>query len=82
MVKAVVPKGLKAGTHVGRVAIRLTGSFNIQPGSGQATVQGISHKYCVITQRADGYGYSQTGSNQLATNKEECGSGTRYPSQA
>ena len=57
----------QAGTHVGRVAIRQTGSFNIQPGSGQATVQGISYKHCVITQRADGYGYSRTVSNQLAT---------------
>lgn len=82
MVKAIVPKGVKAGTHVGRIAIRLTGSFNVQPGSGQATVQGISYKHCVITQRADGYGYSQTGSTQLAKTKKECGNGTRYPSQA
>ncbi len=29
LVKAVVPKGKKAGTHVGRVAVRSTGWFNI-----------------------------------------------------
>jgi hypothetical protein len=45
--------------HKGRVAIRLTGSFNIQAGiAGAATVQGISHKHCRIVQRADGYGYA------------------------
>ncbi|WP_458527444.1 RNA-guided endonuclease IscB, partial [Onishia taeanensis] len=30
MVRATVPTGKKAGTHVGRVAIRKSGSFNIQ----------------------------------------------------
>ena len=55
MVKAVVSKGLKAGTYVGRVAIRATGSFNIQIAAG--VVQGISHKHCQILQRADGFGY-------------------------
>jgi 5-methylcytosine-specific restriction endonuclease McrA len=55
MVKAVVPKGLKVGTHTGRVAIRATGNFNIQSAVG--LVQGIGHKHCRIIQRADGYGY-------------------------
>ena len=57
MVKAIVPKGKKAGTHIGRVAIRKTGSFNIQ--TEQGAVQGISHKYCTILQRGDGYRYHQ-----------------------
>ncbi|MDF3832242.1 RNA-guided endonuclease IscB [Cupriavidus basilensis] len=56
MVRAEVPTGKKAGTHVGRVAIRATGSFNIQTEHGP--VQGISHRYCRIIQRGDGYGYS------------------------
>lgn len=55
MVKAIVPKGTKAGHWQGRVAVRKTGSFNIQTLSG--AVQGISHKHCTLTQRADGYGY-------------------------
>jgi 5-methylcytosine-specific restriction endonuclease McrA len=55
MVRANVPKGVKAGIHVGRVAIRATGSFNIQ--TPQGAVQGISHKHCQLTQRNDGYGY-------------------------
>ncbi len=55
MVRADVPKGLKAGKHRGRVAVRATGSFNIQTGS--AVVQGVSHKHCTLTQRADGYAY-------------------------
>ncbi|WP_458526444.1 hypothetical protein [Onishia taeanensis] len=60
MVKAIVPTGKKAGTHVGRVAIRKSGSFNIQTAHG--AVQGISHKYCSILQRDDGYRYHQKSS--------------------
>lgn len=56
MVKATVPSGKKAGVHAGRVAVRATGSFNIRTADG--VVQGISHKHCRITQRADGYGYA------------------------
>ncbi len=55
MVKAIVPNGVKAGHWQGRVAVRKTGSFNIQTLSG--VVQGVSHKHCTLTQRADGYGY-------------------------
>jgi 5-methylcytosine-specific restriction endonuclease McrA len=55
LVVATVPSGKKAGTHIGRVAVRATGSFNIQTGS--AVVQGISHRYCRVLQRNDGYGY-------------------------
>lgn len=56
LVKAVVPGGKKAGTHVGRVAVRASGSFNIQ--TKASVVQGISHKHCRLIQRADGYGYA------------------------
>ncbi|MWJ27748.1 HNH endonuclease [Halomonas sp. ZH2S] len=62
MVKAIVPTGKKAGTHTGRVAVRKTGSFNIQTEHG--AVQGISHKYCAVTQRSDGYGYHLTSTNR------------------
>jgi 5-methylcytosine-specific restriction endonuclease McrA len=55
-VRAEVPKGKKAGVHVGRVAIRRTGSFNVQTPGG--TVEGLSHRYCRVLQRADGYGYT------------------------
>jgi hypothetical protein len=57
MVQAAVPSGKKAGTYVGRVAIRATGSFNIQ--TAQGVVQGISHRHCRLIQRGNGYGYSQ-----------------------
>ncbi|MDR5898449.1 RNA-guided endonuclease IscB [Halomonas vilamensis] len=60
MVKAIVPTGKKAGTHTGRVAVRKTGSFNIQTEHG--AVQGISHKHCTVIQRGDGYGYHLTPS--------------------
>ncbi|NVZ11219.1 HNH endonuclease [Allochromatium humboldtianum] len=55
-VRAEVPTGKKAGVHVGRVAVRQTGSFNIQAQGG--TVQGISYRHCRVLQRADGYGYA------------------------
>ncbi len=54
-VKAVVPAGKHTGTHVGRVAVRKTGSFNITTTAG--TLSGISHKHCTVLQRGDGYGH-------------------------
>lgn len=55
IVKAIVTKGSKAGTYVGRVAVRTTGSFNITTAKG--TTQGISFKYCRAIQHLDGYSY-------------------------
>lgn len=55
-VRAEVPKGKKAGIYVGRVAVRASGSFNIQTPNG--SVQGINHNHCILIQRADGYGYA------------------------
>jgi len=58
LVRAVVTTGKKVGTYLGRVAIRASGSFNIQSATG--LVQGIHHRFCALLQRADGYGYSWT----------------------
>lgn len=55
LVEATVPAGAKAGTYRGRVAVRATGSFNVQTINGP--VQGISHRHCTLIQRGDGYGY-------------------------
>jgi 5-methylcytosine-specific restriction endonuclease McrA len=55
LVKAVVTVGKKIGKHVGRVAVRSSGSFNISTKLG--LIQGISHKYCQIIHRKDGYSY-------------------------
>lgn len=55
IVKAIVDKGKKIGTHIGRIATRATGSFNISTVKG--LVEGISHKYCQAIHRKDGYGY-------------------------
>lgn len=54
IVKAIVTTGKKNGTYIGRVAVRSIGSFNI---SASELVSGISHKYCQIVQRKDGYNY-------------------------
>lgn len=56
IVKAVVTKGKKIGTHVGRVAVRSTGSFDISTAKG--LVGGVSHKYCKTIHKKDGYAYS------------------------
>jgi 5-methylcytosine-specific restriction endonuclease McrA len=56
MVRAVVPSGKNAGVHIGRVAVRKRGIFNIQTIVGM--VSGINHKYCQILMRSDGYGYA------------------------
>jgi hypothetical protein len=56
LVKAIVATGKYAGRHVGRVAIRASGSFNITTAKG--LVQGVSHRHCRIVQRADGYAYT------------------------
>ncbi|MEW5860157.1 MAG: hypothetical protein AB1861_22685, partial [Cyanobacteriota bacterium] len=55
IVKAVVTKGKKLGTYVGRVAVRSTGSFNISGKTG--LIQGIGHQYCRIIYKKDGYNY-------------------------
>jgi hypothetical protein len=62
IVRAEVSSGKKAGVHVGRVAVRATGSFNIQ--AADDVVQGISHRHCRLIQRSDGYGYSRIGSSK------------------
>ena len=68
MVRATVPAGKKAGVHQGRVAVRATGSFNIQ--TNGVAVQGVAHRFCSLIQSADGYGYSinradHTGRDQV-----------------
>jgi len=64
MVRAAVPSGKKAGVHTGRVAVRASGSFNIQ--TTQGVVQGISHKHCVALMRGDGYSYSQAANTDAS----------------
>ena len=55
LVRAIVPTGRNSGTHVGRLAVRASGSFNLK--TVVRTVQGISHRYCRLLMRADGYTY-------------------------
>ncbi len=55
MVKAVVPTGKHRGTHIGRVAVRASGRFNIK--TAHETVQGISYRHCRLLHPSDGYTY-------------------------
>lgn len=52
IVKAVVPNGKKAGTYVGRVIIRASGTFTI------GLIDGINWRYCKLLYRTDGYDYT------------------------
>ncbi|MDF5723632.1 MAG: RNA-guided endonuclease IscB [Rhizonema sp. PD37] len=56
IVKAVVTTGKKIGIHSGRIATRATGSFNVS--AKKSLIQGISHRFCQIIHRKDGYGYA------------------------
>ena len=56
IVKAVVTKGKKIGTYLGKVAVRVSGNFNITTTLG--TIQGINFKYCKTIQKGDGYAYA------------------------
>ena len=55
IVRAIITKGKKIGSYLGKVAIRSSGSFNIK--TVTETVQGINHKYCKQIHRKDGYVY-------------------------
>jgi len=52
VVRAIVPKGKNAGTHIGRVVVRAMGSFRV----GKA--DGINWKRCQSVHKNDGYEYS------------------------
>lgn len=56
MVAAIVPTGKKQGVYLGRIAVRSSGSFNIQ--TQKTVVQGVSYKHCRILQRSDGYNFT------------------------
>lgn len=55
IVKAVVTTGKRMGTHIGKVACRATGSFNISTSAG--LVEGIGYRHCAMLHRKDGYAY-------------------------
>jgi len=56
MVRAIVPSGKNAGTHVGRVTVRATGQFDISTATGKLQI--INWKYCKPIHKQDGYTYA------------------------
>lgn len=81
MVKTTVLKGKKIGTYTGRVAVRASGNFNIQMPS--EIIQGISHRYCKLIQRSDGYSYSISTTGAVTRNSRDLGgSKARIASQS
>ena len=73
LVMAIAHPGKKVRTNHVRVAIRANGSFNIQTATG--LIQGISHRFRAMIQRADGYGYIST---KIALKKGKAGTGAAH----
>lgn len=64
LVRAVVPETLACrGTHVGRVAVRARGTFNITTKRGKVT--DVPYRFCTPIGRTTGYSY-QTGERHAA----------------
>ncbi|MBU2766007.1 hypothetical protein HAP94_07310 [Acidithiobacillus ferrivorans] len=55
MVRAEVAKGVHKGIHVGRVAVRSSGSFKMRTKTGLR--DGVKAEDCRLIQRSDGYSY-------------------------
>ena len=55
IVKACIPKGKYAGTYIGRITTRKSGSFYLV---GAKTVPCVNHKYCKLLQHGNGYNYT------------------------
>jgi hypothetical protein len=51
IVRAIIPRGKYAGTHIGRVTIRRRHPFELNG-------RDVHPKYCHVLQRADGYDYA------------------------
>jgi len=63
LVTAAVPTGAKAGIHIGTVAVRARGMFNITTAAG--TIRDIHHRHVRLIQRADGYTYHSTSTPRV-----------------
>ncbi len=56
IVRAILPTGKYAGTHIGRLTVRATGVFEMVTVKGK--VSPVRAKYCKILHRVDGYNYA------------------------
>lgn len=61
MVKAIVPTGKHAGTHVGKVTVRKSGAFDLT--LPHVRLQSIRWKHCRAVHRFDGYSYAMLSAN-------------------
>ena len=59
LVRVDIPSGRYQGRFNGRVAVRMSGYFDIKNSTGKRIAQGITHKYINIIQRSDGWAYEK-----------------------
>ena len=57
IVRAALTSGSKQGVYIGRVLVRASGSFDVRAKQGR--IQGMSHRFCTLVHRCDGYSYLQ-----------------------
>ena len=55
IVRADIPRGKDKGAHVGRVAVRSSRGFKVTTAGG--TVDGVSHRYCRLIERGNGWSF-------------------------
>ena len=67
LVVAEVPGGRYAGRHVGFVAVRATGRFDLKDLSGKRVCQGVSWHYFKLLQRFDGWRYEKSKIAELSS---------------
>lgn len=70
LVRAVVTKGKKRGTYIGRVAIKSDGYFKLT-GQPFGMIEGIHVRYCTPIHRKDGYSYAKGTLASLSSLKRE-----------
>jgi hypothetical protein len=59
LVIAHIPKGRYAGRHIGRIAVRESGYFDIRDHAGKRICQGISWRHMRVMQRNSGWQYEK-----------------------
>lgn len=69
LVRATVTTGSKQGVYLGRVLVRASGSFDLRTKAGR--VQGISHRFCTLVHRGDGYSYHMGAGHSSPVSRPE-----------
>jgi hypothetical protein len=74
LVRATIPLPSKyAGSYLGRVGVRASGTFDVVDARSGRRAHGIHHRHCRVVQHADGYPYAR-----VAELRKESGASAPY----